>query len=50
MTLKSMPIMIWFAVITVTQCVLGISMTILTAGEGGEERRLDQGNPSRSGR
>ena len=50
MTKKNMPITIWFTVLTVTQSVLGISMTVLTAKKGGENKSLDQGNRSHSGR
>ena len=36
MTMKSIPITLWFVAITVAQCVLGIYMTVLTARQGGE--------------
>ena len=39
-TMKNIPITLFFAAIAVAQCVLGITMTILTGKNGGEIRRL----------
>lgn len=46
--MKNIPIAIGFAVITMTQCVLGICLTILIARTGGEVICLGRGNRAHS--
>ena len=45
MTLKSVPIALGFVVITVTQLLLGISLTTLAAKMGGKPKSLDPEAP-----
>lgn len=49
-TIKNLPITIWFTTMTVVQCALGTYMTVLTAKNGGEARRLCQKNHPNSER